>query len=159
MADQIPINLKNPRVSTLAGNAVMQSIAFTNVDLEVLLFLPNVQGHFYGISHIPSGYGTVTTASVFFDLLADATTGVTSLQISTAAIADGESINTALTAITRQDITVPATALLTDQVTFAIATAPIADDLIIIDFFHDGTQAADTLAVNTLIVNAYMELT
>lgn len=159
MADQIGINLKNPRVTSLAGNAFVQSIVFTNVDLETVVFLQDVQGKFYGTAHIPSGYGTVTTAKVFFDILANATTGVTALQVSTAAIAEAESINTSLTAITRQDITVPGTALLLKRVEFSISTVPVADDLILIEFFHDGTQGADTLAVDTLLLNAYMELT
>ena len=159
MADEIGINFKNPRTASLAGNSFANVIALTNIDLEVIEFVRDVQGRFYATAHIPSGYGTVATAKVIFDIIANATTGDTRLQVSTKEVAEGETVNVSLTAITAQTVTVPGTAYLAKRVSFTIATAPVADDLIVIEFFHDGTNAADTLAVNTQIVNAYVELT
>ncbi len=159
MADEIGIVLKNPRVSTLGGNSFANVLALTNIDLEVIEFVKDVDGKFYGLAHIPSGYGTVSSAKVIFDIIANATTGNSRLQVSTAPIAEGETIDASLIAITAQTITVPGTAYLLKRVTFDLATVPVADDLLLIEFFHEGTDVADTLAVNTLIVNAYLELT
>jgi hypothetical protein len=159
MADQIPIMFKNPRVQTLAGNAFANVINVGNIDIEVMEFLADVEGRFYGLAHIPSGYGTVTSAVVVFDIIANATTGVTRMQVGTKEVGDAESINVTLTNITAQDITVPGTAWLTKKVSFTIVTEPVADDLLVVEFHHDGDHANDTLAVNTQILNAYLELT
>lgn len=159
MADEIGISFKNPRTQTLAGNSFATVIAFTNFDLEVIEFVKDVDGKFYGLAHIPAGYGTVTTAKVVFDIIANATTGVTTMQISTAPIADDETVNASLTSITARDVTVPGTAYKIERVTETLASVPVAGDVIVIEFFHEGTATNDTLAVNTQIVNAYMELT
>jgi len=161
MADQIGIEFRNPDINTYRGKSFANTLnlATAGIQLQVIEFLKDVVGRFYGVAHIPSGYGTVTTASVVFDLLANATTGVSVMQVFTSQIAEAESVDSALTAIAEQNITVPATAYALKRVTFNLASAPSADDLILITFSHNGNAAADTLAVNTLIANAYMELT
>jgi hypothetical protein len=156
---KIPIDLRNPRVSSLAGNSFFTVKGLTAWDAGCWEFVKDVDGKVYGIVTIPKTIAVTPNAKIVLLIAANATTGVTRLSVASKDIADAESINPAsLTAETAQDITVPTTARLRKDVTFTMTDTPVADDIKIVEIFHEGAHANDTLAVNTELLAAYLEI-
>lgn len=150
----IPVSLTTPRASSLAGNSFWTVAGMTDWDMGHWEFVKDVDGKVYGTVLVPSG---ATTATLRLAIAANATSGVTRLNVGYAPIADAESLNPAsLTDGTAQDITVPATAYLRKDVTFSL-TGLAGADLVIVEIFHEGSHANDTLAVNTLLLGAWLE--
>lgn len=154
---RVPVNLTNPRVSTLAGNAFFTVLALTDWDAGHWEFVKDVDGKAYGIVQVPPTY--VSGGAVVLGYAANATSGVTRLQVGTKAVAEGESMNPTLTDETAQDVTVPGTAYLLDYVSFTLTETLAANDTLIVEVFHAGAHANDTLAVNTLLFGAWLEVT
>jgi hypothetical protein len=160
---RIPIDLRNPRVSSLAGNTWWAVIGHTAWDAGHWRFNGDVDGKVYGLVPVPKNLDTTPNAKIVLVIAANATTGVTRLSIRTKAIADAESFNPAsLTAETAQDITVPATARLRKDVIFPstgnLTETVAADDLLIVELFHEGAHANDTLAVSTELYEAFLQV-
>jgi hypothetical protein len=155
----LPIDLRNPRVSSLAGNSYFTVTGLTDYDAGHWEFVKDVEGKIYGFVRVPNNVDATPAASIVLEIGANATTGVTRMQVGTNPPADGESFNPAsLTDETAVDITVPATAYLRKQQAFSLTNAPAADDILIVEIFHDGDHANDTLAVNTLLFDAALKI-
>jgi hypothetical protein len=159
---QIPIDLHNPRVTSLAGNSFWTVLGLTAWDAGHWQFVKDVDGKVYGIVRIPVNMAGAPAAKIKLVIAANATSGVTSLAVSHKSVqtkATAESLNPAsLTAIATQDITVPATAYNALEVTFTVTETLAAEDELLIEIFHDGDKAQDTLAVNTLLFDAFLEI-
>jgi hypothetical protein len=160
---RLPIDLRNPRVSSLAGNTFWTLAGLTAHDLGHWEFVKSVDGKVYGVVSVPHNLSATPNASIYLACTANATTGNAQLQISEARVASGGSFNpSSLTAETAQTITVPATAYQRFDVHFptsgSLAVTPSADDLLIVEFFRNGSNASDTLAVNLLLVGAYLQI-
>lgn len=159
---RVPINLTNPRVTSLAGNAWFGVAGLTNWDAGVWNLKRDVEGRVYGIVYVPANVAGTPAAGIILDVAANATSGVTRLNVATFKAADGASLNGAFTAETAQDITVPATAYNRKTVTFPatgnIATAVAANDLLVVQITHDGAHANDTLAAETLLFGALLRV-
>lgn len=146
------IDLRNPRITSLAGNSFFTTLGLTDWDFGHWEFVKDVDGKVYGVARLG---GTVTTINLL--IAANATSGVTRLSIGHKAVADGDSLNPgSLTDITAQDITVPATAYLAKKVSFTITETLTNKDALIVEVFHEGAHANDTLAVNTLLLGAWL---
>lgn len=159
---RVPIDLRAPRVSSLAGNAHWTVAALTAWDAGLWQFLKDVDGKAYGVVGVPKNLAVTPNGKIGVALAANATSGVTRWSVKTKAIADAESFNPAsLTAETAQDVTVPATAYLRKDVTFpsagSLGETLAADDLLVVEFFHEGAHANDTLAVNSLLLAAWLQ--
>ena len=162
-AVRLPIDLRNPRVATLAGNSFFTVAGLTAGDFGYWQFVKDVEGRIYGVVAIPKNVAATPNAKVVLVTSANATTGVTRLQVSTKAIADGASLNPAsLTAEPAQDITVPSTARLRKDVTFpstgSLTGTVAADGLLLVEITHLGAHVNDTLAVNTELWVAYLQI-
>lgn len=158
---RVPIDLNVPNYTDagVVGNSFFTPIALTDWTFGHWEFVKDASGKVYGTVLVPSQAPGTNNASIVLAIAANATSGVTRLQVATAAVADAESINPgSLTAETAQDVTVPGTAYLRKDVEFDLTTDPVADDLLIVEVFHDGTDGGDTLAVNTLLIAAWLEL-
>ena len=158
---RIPIDLRNPRMATLAGNSFWNPIALTNIDLGIWEFVKDVDGKIYGVVPVPTNLAGAPAPAIILIIGANATAGITRLNVSTKSVAkDAESYNVTLTADTAQDITVPATARLTKEVTFTVGDLAniVADDLLIVEIFHNGAHGNDTLAVNTELLEAFLRV-
>jgi hypothetical protein len=159
---QIPIDLRNPRVTSLAGNAFWTVLGLTAWDAGHWQFVKDVDGKIYGLVRIPKNMAATPAAKIKLVIAANATSGVTRLSIGHKAvqtIPTAESLNPAtLTAITAQDITVPATAYLAGEVSFTVSETLAAEDELIVEIYHEGAHANDTLAVNTLLFDAFLEI-
>lgn len=155
---RIPIDLRNPRVSSLAGNSFFTVTGLTAWDAGHWEFVKDVDGKIYGVVSIPNNLNATPNAKIILTIAANATSGVTRLSVATNPPADGESLDPAsLTGETAQDITVPATARLRKDVTFTLTNAPAPNDLLIVEIYHEGAHVNDTLAVNTELYNTVLE--
>ena len=157
---RVPIDLRSPGFTINAGNAFWLPIGLTAHDLGAWQFLNDVDGSVFGIGYVPTNIDASPAAKVVLILAANATAGITSMNVLTSAIAkDAESMNPgSLTGVGIVDITVPGTAYNTKEQIYTLATQPTADDLLIVEIFHNGVTANDTLAVNTILVAAFLEI-
>jgi hypothetical protein len=156
---RVPVEFRNPRVSSLGGNCFWTVAGLTDWDAGHWEFVKDVEGKLYGVVAVPANLHGTPNAKIILLLAANATTGVTRMQVGTKDVAGGESLNPAsLVDETAQDVTVPATARLREDVTFTLTNAPAANDLLLVEVFHDGDHANDTLAVNTELYAALLEV-
>jgi hypothetical protein len=155
----IAVQLANPRVSSLQGNAFYTVVGLTAWDAGHWEFIKDVEGRVYGTVAIPPGV-TLTAATFRLRLAANAVAGITRMSLKAAVVAAGGNLNPAtLTAVgVARDLTVPATAYGLIETTFAMAAPPAAGSLILIEVTHEGAHANDTLAVNTLLLGAWLEV-
>jgi hypothetical protein len=150
-----PIDLRNAQQNANAGNAVPEITAFTAYEGMYWKLAKDVVGHVYGYVWVPENLAGSPAAKIQLDIMANATSGVTRLQVSWKGAGDNVTMDPAtLTAETAQDITVPSTAYNRKKVTFALATQPTAGQILMVDVFHDGAHANDTLNADTLLIGA-----
>lgn len=160
---RVPIDLRNPRVTSIAGNAFFTVEGLTAWDIGRWEFVKDFEGKIYGVVAIPKNVHATPNAKIILSIGANATTGNTQLQVRTKAIADGESMNpSAFTDETAQTITVPGTARFRKDVTFptsgSLGETVAADDLLLVEVFHDGDHASDTLNAATELYAAFLEI-
>jgi len=158
---RIPVQIRSPQTASNPGNAYFNIQALTNQDFGCWEYVKDVDGNTFGVVSVPPEVAGSPNAKIILIIAANATSGVTRLNTSTKCVAhDAESVNVSFTADTAQDITVPGTAYLTKKVTFSAGdlTNAAANDLIFVKIFHEGTHTNDTLAVNTLLIEAYLEV-
>lgn len=153
----IPVSLLTPASAVSAGNSFWSVGALTNYDLGRWEFVKDVGGKIYGQVLVPSAIST-TAGSLILHIAANATTGVTRLSVATKAVADAESVNPTFTAETAQDITVPGTAYLRKDVTFTLTEALAGGDILLVQVYHEGAHGNDSLAVNTLLLGATLQV-
>jgi hypothetical protein len=117
-------------------------------------FVKDVLGYADGFVKVPPN---VTSASIRLSVMANATSGVTRWYIRTFASADGASLSSGTADnATAQDITVPGTAYNRKDITFTVPSTFAAGDILWVRFVHDGAHANDTLAVDTLLLGAWL---
>jgi hypothetical protein len=156
---RIPLDLRNPQVSANGGNSFWTVGGLTAWDAGHWEFAKSVQGNIFGVALIPHNLAVTPNASIIVSLAANATTGVAVVQASTSPVANAASFNPAsLTAESAQNITMPATAYLRKDVTFTLTNAPAADNILIVEILHNGTNGSETLAANLLLFEAVIQL-
>ena len=156
---RIPIDLRNPRLTSLAGNSFFTVFGFTNHDFGHWEFVKDVDGKIYGIVGIPPNVSGTPNAKCILVIAANATVGVWRNIVNYKTVAPGETVQLTYTAGASQDITVPGTAYLTKEITHTLPTGSfIGGNLIFIEIFHEGAHANDTLAPNAFLVEAYLEI-
>ena len=159
---QIPIDLRNPGVTLVPGNAFWTVLGLTAWDAGHWQFVKDVHGSVFGIVRIPANVAGTPNAKVKLVIAANATSGVTRLDVLHLAVQTKhveENLNpAALTSIGEQDVTVPGTAYEALEVSFTLAAAPVAEDELLIQIFHHGDHGNDSLAVNTLLIDAFLEI-
>lgn len=153
---QIPININAPSSD---GNAYPALVDFNPNRQIVPAFVKDADGTWFGRVRVPQNY--VGTGKIVLSLAANATSGVTRITVGTAAPADGETYDVAFTDETAVDTTVPGTAYFRKDVTFpssgSLATTIAAGDDLVVRIAHNGAHANDTLAVDTLMVEAVFQ--
>lgn len=154
---RVPINLRNPRVSTLAGNTFFNVKALTNYDAGVWEFVKDVDGKVYGLVPVPKNLFATPAAKIILVTAYNATSLVSRWSVKSKNVADAATLDATFTAETAQDITVPGTAYFRKDVTFTLTNAPVASDMLLVEIFHEGAHANDTVAVNSLLFGAMLE--
>jgi len=171
MADttRIPIDLRMPDITGNAGNSFFNHTALTaatpDFDLGAWEYVKDVDGAVFGLVNIPNTIGATPAAKIILTLTANATTGISTFRVDARPIAnDAESLDQALdTTVANQDITMPSTAYDTKEVSFTLPTSGngfpvVAKDRLLIRIEHEGADGDDTIAVNTLMVSAELEI-
>ena len=157
---RVPVDLRNPAITANAGNSFWTVLGLTDHDFGHWEFVQDVDGKIFGLAHVPANIAGTPAAKLIIILAANATSGVARMSVASDAVAnDNESINPgALTGIAAVDITMPGTAYFTQEQSYTLAGAPAANDLLLVEIFHEGAHANDTLAVNLLVVEVYLEI-
>jgi hypothetical protein len=158
----IPIDLRNAQAAANAGNSFTQVAALTDWEFWHWEFLKDVVGSVFGVCRIPTNAfpSPSKTAKVVLTLAANATSGVTTMRVGSKSVADAASLNpAALVDETDADVTVPGTAYLRKDASFTLSNQVTAGDWLLVQVTHVGTATNDTLAVNTLLLGAVLELT
>ena len=153
----IPIDIRNPQVASNPGNSFFNVINLSNVgDVGVWDFVKSVQGNVFGFARLPPALNINPNARIILTFMANATTGITVVQVATKTINTSTSFNTALVSETKQNKTVPGTAYQRFDVTFNLTNQPATDDEMVVEIMHNGTDGAETLAVDLLLVDAVL---
>lgn len=158
---RVPIDLRAPDSQTNPGNSFWTVEGLTAHDLGAWQFLPNVDGSVFGVAHVPKNIAGAPAAKIVLILAANDAAGlITVMDVLTAAVAsDAESIDPAsLVAVGTTAITLPSAAYNTKEQSYTLASQPSSDDLLLVEILHDGNDGADTLGVNTILVEAYLEI-
>jgi len=155
---QIPLKIQNPRSSSDTGNAFWTVFAST-YDVAHWEFVRDVQGRVTGQILIPKSVAATPNAKIVL-ILGAAAAGVSRMSVQTFNVpTNGGGMNTALHNQGAQDISLPG-AYATVRATFPITVggAPAADQLMVFEITHEGAHANDTLAGNTMLFEAYLEI-
>ena len=154
---RVPVLIDTPDATGSAYPTLSTSNGFSNIRRLVPAFAKDIDSAWEGVVQVPQGFAS--GGKIVLSIAANATTGVTRLIASTAPMADGEQLDTAYTAETAQDITVPGTAKLRKDVTFTLTSSPAVGDAMAVKVTHNGAHANDTLAVDTLLWQVHFEYT
>jgi hypothetical protein len=154
----IPLDLKNPQVASNPGNSFFNVLGLTNWDAGVWDFVKSVQGNIFGTVKIPHIIAGTPNAKIVLSLMWNATTGVAVMQIGSKNLANGATYNVSFTNETAQNVSVPGTAYFRTDVTFTLTNPPSADDELVVEILHNGTSGSDTAAVDTLLVDAWLQI-
>lgn len=139
------------------GNA-FPTVVDSSTRQGVHALLKDVSGrwHFRGL--IPANYSSTPVLKVAY--IANATSGVTRLNVEYAVVSpSGGDADPTLTALTAQNDTVPGTAYAVRVLSFTGATGLAAGSFLEGAVHHDGANASDTLAVDTLILAVWLDYT
>lgn len=163
MADTVykPIRFDSPRLTSLGGNAYwdVDYLATADVDLGSYHFTKDVDGKHYGLVTAPASVGPVPAPAIVLVCLWNAIVGVSRLSCSVRLGNESTTLDGTLTAAgASQDITVPATAWTPKVLTFPLAVAPAVLDRILVEIFHEGGHVNDTVAIETLVWEAYLRI-
>jgi hypothetical protein len=156
---QYPLKLTNPRSMSEAGNAFWTVASMNNFDLAHWEFVKDVQGRVTGQILIPKSVAAVPNGKIVLILCTPGVAGVTrfSLMAQRTAFAGGW-MQLAFDPVAAQDLAVPSTGFQFIKATFALPWGVQADHLLVVEIVHEGAHANDTLASNTWLVEAYLEV-
>jgi hypothetical protein len=117
-------------------------------------FYAKQSGYLYCVVRVPPG---CTSASAIELNLTGSAAGIARFIVNYAQIAPGGNLNFgAYTALTAQNLSIAAGWTLV-QATYPLGITPTAGSLLVLQIFHDGTNAADTLSGgHALLLNAYL---
>jgi len=110
--------------------------------------------------NVPEDLNSTPAASIKFIImtLGAVTDKDVRLTVATAAFADGEDMDVALTAETEQTVRMPNGIETQDIYDQDMATDPTAGDTLLVSLNRDPTDAADNYTANIMIVGAFLEI-
>lgn len=155
---QYPLKLLAPRSSSLAGNAFWTVATTTLLDFAHWEFVKDVEGRVTGQILIPKTVSATPNAKIVLIITSQATTGVTRMNV--LYLAQGTAggwLGGTLTSAGAQDLTIGPSSTEFKRMTFNLG-AVSADQLLLFEIVHEGAHANDTLAQNTWLVEAYLEI-
>jgi len=156
---QYPLKLMAPRSSAFAGNAFWTVAAMAGFDYPHWEFVKDVEGRVFGQILSPKTVAATPNAKIVLILCCMATAGVSRMNVNYALLGTtGGWLGGSLTPIGAQDVAMPATTSGFVKATFAVPAGIAADQMMFLEIVHEGNHANDTLAVNTILVEAYLEI-
>lgn len=160
----IPIDLRNPGITTNPGNSFWTVSAFTAPDFGHWEYIKDVDGDVFGLVAVPQNMAATPNAKIILWLshTGAVSTEVTRMQVLADPVASTESIPTSMTGVEVRDLTFAATtADKTDEFIFPATgsmTAPTAGDQLFVQVLHNGIHENDTLSQNTRLIAAYLRI-
>lgn len=155
-----PIDLRNPTNNAYYLAAAAKATS-PNWTLGQWRMVKDVESHIYGAVRAPDSF-TSLAVRLMVSAAGETEEGDVRLQVRTAAVGDGDTIDGGLTAETAQTVSLTnAAAGVMKFVVFptsgGLGSSPAAGELIVVDVFHDGDDAADTLAADLVLWGAWLE--
>lgn len=152
----VPVQLHTPRTSTLGGNAFWTAKALATWDSGHWEFVKDVEGRVYGQALLP---WTFTTATLTLRLTTDGITGVSRMR---AKVFDSPAKNpndpaTIWTDLGAVDVSMVGYWYI--EARYTITPKPPGFSTLVFEIIHEGAHANDTLAANTWLVGAWLDLT
>lgn len=146
---QLPIVLDTPDSTGNGYPALTTNNGFSNVKRVLPAFTKLVDGTWEGSIRIPQDYAS--GGAIICSFVANATSGAIRLQVLDAVVAAGVTEDTAYTAETAANTTVPGTARLRFDISTTLTTSPVAGSDLNVQIKRVGTNGGDTLAVDALL--------
>lgn len=122
---------------------------FSNVRRIIPTFTHGVDGTWEGSIRVPHNYAS--GAKLILSFVVNATSGAVRSLVSTAVVAAGVTEDTAYTAETAVNTTVPGTARFRFDVSFTLTTTPVAGSTLNVKVTRNGANGADTCTVDALL--------
>lgn len=159
----IPIDLRNPGITTNPGNSFWTVSAFTAPDFGHWEYLLDVDGDVFGQVAVPQNMAATPNAKIILYVShPNATTGeVVSMEVLANPVADTEAIPTSMTSVEIIDFTMSNTADVIEAITFPSTGSmadPVAGDQMFVQVKHDGNKTEDTLTENVRLHAAYLRI-
>jgi len=156
--ERIPIRLRVPRSSTLAGNSAYSVTALTAHDFAVWEFVNNVEGRIYGYVTLPLSFATTPTPTIWLTLASGVASGNMRFRVSTKCVVDGQSFNpAAFTAESYQNI--PSGGIwIRKDAAYPIQEPLVPRGLLLVEITRDGANAVDTAEGVAYLIEAYLEI-
>lgn len=160
---RLPIDVRNPRVTSLAGNAFFAVEGLTAWDAGRWEMIDAVESRIYGVVPIPKNVAGTPAGKIILSCATTATANEYRLEVLVKAVADAESLNPAsLTAIETIDVTAPGTARLRKDTTFpasgSMSETLTADDLLIVEIIRHGEHANDDIVAPLYLYAALLQI-
>lgn len=156
---RIPINLTNPRASTLQGNTFFTVLGLTDWDAGAWGFVDVVDGKVYGWVGVPKNLEASPVAEIVLSIAGPLANDSVRLNVATAFVSEGDSFDpAALTDATAQTVAMPATAYLRKDATFTLASQPAAGDIMVVEIVRHGGAAGDTYPAIMYLVGAFLDI-
>lgn len=148
------IDLRNP-----STNAYFRPTTFTNFVLGHWVMIKDVDSSIYGAVRVPATFTQIAVNLMLGSV--GASGGDVRMQVKTRSIGDGDTIDSTITSETVQTITLSSGLLEIARfpASGGIGSSPTAGDLLVVQILHVGTDGADTLAVDTALYGAFLEVT
>ena len=154
---QISVPLDTPDSSGNGYPALSTGNGFTNVRRVVPAFTKSVDGTWEGAVRIPQNYSSAGV--IICSFVANATSGAIRVQVSDAVVAVSVTEDTAYTAETAANTTVPGTAKQRFDISTTLTTTPVAGSTLNVRVARIGTNVGDTLAVDALLWECLFQYT
>lgn len=160
---RVPIDLRNPRVTSLAGNAFFTVEGLTAWDAGRWEMVDALESRIYGVVAVPKNLAGTPAGKIILSCATTATAEQYRLEVKVKAVADAESLNPAsLTDIETIDVTAAGTARLRKDTTFpasgSMSETLTADDLLIVEIIRHGEHANDDIVAPLYLYAAFLQI-
>lgn len=153
----IPVRLRIPRATTLAGNVVYSVALLTAWDMPSWEFIDAAEGRVYGHVRWPSVLSATAPDPKLTLALAGGAAGNAVIRVRTHLLNPGETLNPGSFSSDLGNVTVPLPTpyLLKEQV---LTPTAAAGRTMLVEVIRYGADAADTLAGTLHLLDAYIEV-
>jgi hypothetical protein len=154
------IDWRNPAFSTLPGNSYPMATALASFDFWHWEFKRDVDSYIAGVVKVPMLVDVAPAPKIGVALAANATTGTSRMTVNIKRIADGGSLAFASwDATATLDIAMPGTVNTAKVALLDVSSlVPVAGELLICQLVHAGSHINDTLAAETMLIEAWLEI-
>ncbi len=155
---QVPVYLDMPDSSGNGFSQVSGNLGLTPANSGRHLFpafATGVDGTWEGIVRVPLNYDS--SPEIVVSWVANVASGAIRNRVSTFVASDGDTYDGTYTDESYVNTTVPGTAKLRKDVTFALTTVPLAGDDLFVKVTRNGSSGSDTVAIDVGVVKVVFQ--